>query len=1134
MPTNNEEKVIIDFDIQADEAIKRITELRAGIAALRQQQKELDTSTQAGAEAFTQLGEQIKALTREMNDQSREVQNNIKQQKAATDSLNAMKAQVANLTAEYNNLSRAERESAKGTELQKHIKSLVDELSEAEQAVGNFHRQVGNYEVAGKAISDSIGEMQSAFQQFTAGGVQSATGLKNLGASFKNLGATIKTTFLANPIIAAVTAALAALVAVVKGVSDAIQGNEELSRKWSKSMATFTPIVNAVKNAFDRLATGIVNVISLITDWIAEENEAVRQLQDIEERKQALTDRERDMKKQEAEAAREAAEAKRIYADQENYTQEQRIAALDKALAKEREVSEEKVAIARENLAVMQEEASLAANNAETNDQLAEAAARVTQVEAEHNQRMTELVAQRQALLTTMKAERDAAAKAAADAAVERLTAERDAANAEEELQRELHAHTWAEQRDFDTRMHERETEYQQEVLNIKRHYGQLTQEQYSMQMAAIEQADRQWKVEMLNSEIEHAQAIRDTIASMLPSDTANQVAAVRAEYEQLFRDLEDMEAPTMAEGETEEEFKKRKDEYLSLLGYREQLERQMQTDIAEIERAGAEQRINDEMQRINDKYDAELAAAEGSVEARTQLEIERTREMLEELQRMRDDAASLEGSAREAALATINAQEIQTQQQANAAKEQADALAQERRLLAARNNSNEQYRITMESLDAQIAAEEDGSIEQERLLAQREQLERDYYSQKIDQVQEYADAAMNITSSIFEAMASAEQAELEDYKAKQDAKTAILDDRLDKNQISQKRYEEEVARLEAETAAMEEEIAAEQAQREKTQAIIDATINTALSVSKTLATLGVPAGIVPAAIAAALGAVQIATIAAAKAARGMLIQGEVKDGGMLFGASHAQGGIPIEAEGGEAIINKRSTAMFREELSAINQAGGGVRFAKGGVVSRIKKKLANLGERLMGAANVGAKETAITNSKGVRAGIRYEGGGVTAPAGGMNIINNYTTNNKRYARGGVTIEHVKERIAGLGERLMNAANVTSRHGAVARSERAFGLGTFAGGGIIPVPSFASGGSVAPVPYYLQTTEVQRITDGGYSQSVEANNSQAQNNAALVKSLTKAISQMQPQVSVSAFENVRSTQYKNINTKTTF
>lgn len=54
--------------------------------------------------------------------------------------------------------------------------------------------------------------------------------------------------------------------------------------------------------------------------------------------------------------------------------------------------------------------------------------------------------------------------------------------------------------------------------------------------------------------------------------------------------------------------------------------------------------------------------------------------------------------------------------------------------------------------------------------------------------------------------------------------------------------------------------------------------------------------------------------------------------GGVLVGASHEDGGIKIktpegqiEAEGGEIIINAKSSKKYREELSEINQAEGGV-----------------------------------------------------------------------------------------------------------------------------------------------------------------------------------------------------------------
>jgi TP901 family phage tail tape measure protein len=73
---------------------------------------------------------------------------------------------------------------------------------------------------------------------------------------------------------------------------------------------------------------------------------------------------------------------------------------------------------------------------------------------------------------------------------------------------------------------------------------------------------------------------------------------------------------------------------------------------------------------------------------------------------------------------------------------------------------------------------------------------------------------------------------------------------------------------------------------------------------------------------------------------------GGLTQGGMFKGPSHANGGVKFavggrihEAEGGEAIINKRSTAAFRPILSAINSYNGnGVKFAEGGLLSTGEK----------------------------------------------------------------------------------------------------------------------------------------------------------------------------------------------------
>ena len=92
----------------------------------------------------------------------------------------------------------------------------------------------------------------------------------------------------------------------------------------------------------------------------------------------------------------------------------------------------------------------------------------------------------------------------------------------------------------------------------------------------------------------------------------------------------------------------------------------------------------------------------------------------------------------------------------------------------------------------------------------------------------------------------------------------------------------------------------------------------------------GIAAKIAAAAIAASTGAALVAQLKAVKLPK-------LAADGMLVGNSHEQGGILIEAEGGEAIINKRSMAIpwVREQASYLNQIGGGVPFyARGGMVA--------------------------------------------------------------------------------------------------------------------------------------------------------------------------------------------------------
>ena len=94
-------------------------------------------------------------------------------------------------------------------------------------------------------------------------------------------------------------------------------------------------------------------------------------------------------------------------------------------------------------------------------------------------------------------------------------------------------------------------------------------------------------------------------------------------------------------------------------------------------------------------------------------------------------------------------------------------------------------------------------------------------------------------------------------------------------------------------------------------------------------------------------------------------------NGGMVNGKSHAQGGEKfavggrvVELEGGEAVINKRSTSMFSSQLSAMNAAGGGVKFADGGLLNQpsfSQQQFNALGQnQMMGAMGGSSKVTVV------------------------------------------------------------------------------------------------------------------------------------------------------------------------------
>jgi TP901 family phage tail tape measure protein len=126
------------------------------------------------------------------------------------------------------------------------------------------------------------------------------------------------------------------------------------------------------------------------------------------------------------------------------------------------------------------------------------------------------------------------------------------------------------------------------------------------------------------------------------------------------------------------------------------------------------------------------------------------------------------------------------------------------------------------------------------------------------------AQEGFKLASQAIALTAAKEQQDFKRYQKDNEKKKKALKSRYDAGLMSQEQYNARVEEMEAEEEARREEMEIKQAKRSKALNLSQAIIQTSLAVMKTYAEWGGwPAGVAPAAIMTALGAAQIAMIAA-------------------------------------------------------------------------------------------------------------------------------------------------------------------------------------------------------------------------------------------------------------------------------
>lgn len=127
-------------------------------------QKFKEAGDSEGVAKQTQL---IKALRTEMSAYTREIQANIREEINLDGSVEKLRAGVQALTAQYNKLSREERNNADvGGKLSSQIREMQTELNEANASLLNFRDNVGNYASAAKGFTPLTFQVQQLAREF--------------------------------------------------------------------------------------------------------------------------------------------------------------------------------------------------------------------------------------------------------------------------------------------------------------------------------------------------------------------------------------------------------------------------------------------------------------------------------------------------------------------------------------------------------------------------------------------------------------------------------------------------------------------------------------------------------------------------------------------------------------------------------------------------------------------------------------------------------------------------------------------------------------------------------------------------------------------------------------------------------
>ena len=267
----DKQEKILDIKVNYSEAIKAIAEYQTKIDAARDAEKNLKKQLKDGEISRQQYNEEMaasKAYIADCNDSIRIItktmQNQIKQEKEQEGSLRSLRAQLSNLTAEYDALSEVERKGTRGEELKNYINEVTDALKGAEEETQRYYRNVGNYK---EAIIDAANANIPFIQQINQM-VTSLGGLKNYLAGMKTemIAVSASTTGWIKVLkllkVALIGTGIGALVVALGSLVAWFTKTQKGVEAANKIMAALGATINVIIDRASKLGSALVNLFT--------------------------------------------------------------------------------------------------------------------------------------------------------------------------------------------------------------------------------------------------------------------------------------------------------------------------------------------------------------------------------------------------------------------------------------------------------------------------------------------------------------------------------------------------------------------------------------------------------------------------------------------------------------------------------------------------------------------------------------------------------------------------------------------------------------------------------------------------------------------------------------------------------